>query len=163
MYIVMVAPECAPAAKSGGLGDVVFGLSRELEIRGNAVEISSPNTRACGISDIWGCSLLPRFVGAWYGRSVHCHLFFAGCTAASASLSTRTPRRTSSAGTCCTDMAMMRCVFAFFSKAALEFLLRPASVPMSSHCHDCRPAWSRCCCMQLPAGDAVPAGLLHHP
>src|SRR5258706_214527 len=31
MYIVMVASECAPVAKVGGLGDVVDGLSRELE------------------------------------------------------------------------------------------------------------------------------------
>jgi starch synthase len=42
MYVVMVAPECAPAAKAGGLGDVVSGLSRELELRGNAVEIILP-------------------------------------------------------------------------------------------------------------------------
>jgi starch synthase len=33
MYVVMVASECAPAAKAGGLGDVVAGLSRELETR----------------------------------------------------------------------------------------------------------------------------------
>lgn len=42
MYIVMIAPECAPVAHAGGLGDVVFGLSRELEIRGHAVEIILP-------------------------------------------------------------------------------------------------------------------------
>ena len=42
MYIVMIASECAPVAKVGGLGDVVFGLSRELEIRGNSVEIILP-------------------------------------------------------------------------------------------------------------------------
>ena len=40
MYIVMVASECAPVAKVGGLGDVVFGLSRELEIRGHDLEVS---------------------------------------------------------------------------------------------------------------------------
>ena len=42
MYIAMVASECAPVAKVGGLGDVVFGLSRDLEIRGNSVEIILP-------------------------------------------------------------------------------------------------------------------------
>jgi glycogen synthase len=42
VYVVMVAPECAPAAKAGDLGDVAFGLSRELELRGHAVEIVLP-------------------------------------------------------------------------------------------------------------------------
>jgi glycogen synthase len=37
----MVAPECAPAAKAGGLGDVVSGLSREPELRGNHDGITS--------------------------------------------------------------------------------------------------------------------------
>ena len=39
VFVVMVASECAPVAQAGGLGDVVFGLSRELGWRGNAVEI----------------------------------------------------------------------------------------------------------------------------
>ena len=39
MYIVMVAPECAPAAKVGGLANVVFGLSRELEQGGQLIAI----------------------------------------------------------------------------------------------------------------------------
>ena len=29
----MVAPGCAPVVQAGGLGDVVFGLGRELELR----------------------------------------------------------------------------------------------------------------------------------
>ena len=33
MFVVMVASECAPVAQAGGLGEVVFGLSRELELR----------------------------------------------------------------------------------------------------------------------------------
>ena len=42
MFVVMVAAKCAPAAQAGGLGQVVFGLSRELELRGHAVEIILP-------------------------------------------------------------------------------------------------------------------------
>ena len=42
MYIIQIATECAPVAKVGGLGDVVFGLSRELEIRRHSVEIILP-------------------------------------------------------------------------------------------------------------------------
>lgn len=35
VFVVMVASECAPVAHAGGLGQVVFGLSRELELRGH--------------------------------------------------------------------------------------------------------------------------------
>jgi starch synthase len=45
VYVVMVSPECAPVAQAGGLGEVVYGLSRELEIRGNAVEVILPKYR----------------------------------------------------------------------------------------------------------------------
>jgi glycogen synthase len=48
----MVAPECAPAAKAGGLGDVVSGLSQELELPGNAVEIILPKYASLRYSDI---------------------------------------------------------------------------------------------------------------
>ena len=32
----------APVAVAGGLGEVIFGLSRELELRGHAVDIILP-------------------------------------------------------------------------------------------------------------------------
>lgn len=42
MYVIQVASEIAPVAKVGGLADVVFGLTRELETRGHAVEVILP-------------------------------------------------------------------------------------------------------------------------
>ena len=38
----MVGAECAPAAKAGGLGDSIQGLSRELIKRGNEVDVILP-------------------------------------------------------------------------------------------------------------------------
>jgi len=42
MYIVQIASECAPVIKARGLGDAVHKLSRELESRGNTVELILP-------------------------------------------------------------------------------------------------------------------------
>ena len=61
MYIVMIASECAPVAKVGGLADVVFGLARELELRGHAVEIILPRYDCLREEHIWNlhvCCLL---------------------------------------------------------------------------------------------------------
>lgn len=43
MKIVHVASECAPIAKVGGLGDVVYGLAKAQEQSGASVEIILPN------------------------------------------------------------------------------------------------------------------------
>lgn len=43
LYVVMITPEVAPAAKVGGLGDVVVGLGRELRKRGHAVDVVCPH------------------------------------------------------------------------------------------------------------------------
>jgi len=73
----MVAPECAPAAKAGGLGDVVSGLSRELELRGNAVEIILPKYASLQHSEIW--DLRPSYHDLWvpwYDGAVRCTVWF---------------------------------------------------------------------------------------
>ncbi len=57
MFVVMVASECAPVAQAGGLGDVVRGLSRELELRGHAVEIVLPKYDCMRYDRIWGLTV----------------------------------------------------------------------------------------------------------
>jgi glycogen synthase len=54
MFVVMVAPECAPVAPAGGLGDVVFGLSRELVARADRPRSCCRSTTACVMTGSMG-------------------------------------------------------------------------------------------------------------
>jgi glycogen synthase len=69
----MVTAECAPAVKTGGLGDVVSGLSRELELRGHAVEIILPKYASLRLAEIW--DLQPSYRDLWvpwYEGAIRC-------------------------------------------------------------------------------------------
>ena len=137
MYVVMVAPECAPAAKAGGLGDVVSGLSRELELRGNAVEIILPKYASLQYSGIWGLQPSYRDLWVpWYREAVRCTVWFGFANGrkcffiephSAANFFGRD--RLYGYG----DDAER---FAFFSKAAIEFMLRANKRPDIIHCHD---------------------------
>lgn len=137
MYVVMVAAECAPVAKAGGLRDVVSGLSREMEQRGHDVEIIVPkyaSLRYCEVRDLQPSHHDPLV--PWYGGTVSCTVWSG-------------------------DVHGRRCFFiephspawffardrlygygddaerfAFFSKAALEFMTRAGKRPDVIHCHD---------------------------
>ena len=133
----MVAPECAPAAKAGGLGDAVSGLSRELELRGNAVEIILPKYAGLRHCDIWGLQPSYRDLWVpWYGGAVRCTVWFGFANGrkcffiephSAANFFGRD--RFYGYG----DDAER---FAFFCKAAVEFLLRASKRPDVIHCHD---------------------------
>ena len=137
MYIVMVASECTPVAQAGGLGDVVYGLSRELEIRGHAVEIVLPRYDALRIDQVWGWTLSYADLQVpWYSGSVHCSVWF-GYVPGRKCFFIEPHSRDNffNRGTLygCPDDAMR---FAFFSKAALEFMLKTNKRPDIIHCHD---------------------------
>ena len=77
MFVVMVASECAPVAQAGGLGDVVFGLSRELELRGNAVEIVLPKYDCLRYDRIFGLTVAYEELWVpWYSGAIHCTVWF---------------------------------------------------------------------------------------
>lgn len=77
MYVVMVAPECAPVVQVGGLGDVVSGLGRELEMRGNDVELILPKYDAMRYDRIWGLTVDYRDLSVpWYDGAIHCTVYF---------------------------------------------------------------------------------------
>jgi hypothetical protein len=62
VFIVMVAPECAPVAVAGGLGEVISGLSRELELRGHAVDIILPKYNCMRYDQIYSLARGAQFI-----------------------------------------------------------------------------------------------------
>lgn len=137
MYIVQIASECAPVIKAGGLGDVVYGLSRELEIRGHSVEIILPKYDCMRYDHIWGLhEAYNDLMVPWYGGAIKCQVFCGWvhgrlCFFIEPQSQDNFFNRGTYYG--CTDDHMR---FAFFSKAALEFLLRTNKRPDVLHCHD---------------------------
>jgi starch synthase len=137
MYVVMVSPECAPVVQAGGLGDVVFGLSRELEIRGHAVEIILPKYDQMRYDRVWGLRLdYPDLCVPWYGGAIHCSVYFGFADGRKCFFIEPHSRDNffHRPGTYGYADDSMR--FAFFSKAALEFMLKSNKRPDVIHCHD---------------------------
>lgn len=141
MYIVMVASECAPVAKVGGLGDVVFGLSRELEIRGNAVEIILPKYDCMRYDHIWGLQVSYEDLWVpWFNYHIHCTVYFGfvhgrKCFFIEPHSADNFFNRGAYYG-----FPDEHLRFAFFSKAALEFLHRAGKRPDVIHTHDWQTA-----------------------
>ncbi len=141
MYITMVASECAPVAKVGGLGDVVFGLSRELEIRGHAVEIILPKYDCMRYDHIWGLQVTHQDLWVpWFNYRVHCTVHFGFVHGRKCFfIEPHSPDNFFNRGGFYgySDEHMR---FAFFSKAALEFLYQSGKRPDIIHTHDWQTA-----------------------
>jgi len=141
MYIIQIASECAPVAKVGGLGDVVFGLARELEIRGNSVEIILPKYDCLRYDQIYGLQVAYQDLWVpWYGGAIHCTVFFGfvhgrKCYFIDPHHAHNFFNRRAFYGQVDDDQR-----FAFFSRAALEFMLKSGKHPDIIHCHDWQTA-----------------------
>ncbi|MEN8180611.1 MAG: glycogen/starch synthase, partial [Pseudomonadota bacterium] len=141
LFIVHISPEMAPVAKVGGLADVVFGLTGELAIRGNHVEVILPkydNLRYDHVyelhevyNDLW----VP-----WYDGAIHCTVYFGfvhdrKCFFIEPHSGDNFFNRGSIYGF---PDDILR--FAFFSRAAMEFLWMSGKHPDIIHCHDWQTA-----------------------
>jgi starch synthase len=137
MYVVMVTSECAPVVQVGGLADVVYGLSRELGIRGNDVEIILPKYDSMRYDRIWGlCVAFHDLLVPWHNGVIRCVVYFGfvnglKCFFIETDSHHDFFRRPGTYGY--GDDAMR---FAFFNKAALEFMLQANKRPDVIHCHD---------------------------
>jgi len=141
MYIAMIASECAPVAKVGGLADVVYGLCRELEIRGHSVEIILPKYDCMRYDQIYGFQEDFRDLWVpWYDEWVRCTVFFGfvhgrKCFFIEPHSSKNYFNRGIFYGHGDDDER-----FAFFCRAAMEFLLKADKRPDIIHCHDWQTA-----------------------
>jgi starch synthase len=141
LFVVMVSAEYAPVAQAGGLGEVVLGLSRELVRRGHVVDVIIPKydglrhdqieTMTVAYENLrvpWYSGEVPTTVWTGLVRSQRC--FFIDPHSVDGFF-----RRPSLYGSP-DDVAR----FAFFSKAALEFMLKTNRRPDVIHCHDWQTA-----------------------
>ncbi len=137
MNIIMITPECAPIAKVGGLGDVVQGLSRELETRGNSVEIILPKYDCMRYDRIWG--LEKTYEDLWvpfHDQHVHCDVYFGSADGLKCFfIEPHSHNNFFNRGVFYGHHDDPE-RFAFFCRAALEFMLKANKHPEIIHCHD---------------------------
>ena len=141
LFIVHISPEMAPVAKVGGLADVVFGITHELAIRGNHVEIILPKYDNLRYDHIYGMhEVFNDLWVPWYDGAIHCTVYFSfvhdrKCFFIEPHSGDNFFNRGSIYGF---PDDIMR--FAFFSRAALEFLWKSGKHPDIIHCHDWQTA-----------------------
>lgn len=76
MHIVCIAAEMAPAAKAGGLADVIQGLNRELLLQGNQVDIFVPFYDCIKLGKIRDLKLQDQiFWTDWNGSKIKTRLY----------------------------------------------------------------------------------------
>ncbi len=137
MFIIMISSECAPVAKVGGLGDVVYGLSHELELKGNDVEIILPKYDCMRYDQIY--DLRKVYDDLWvpfYQQWIHCSVFFGFVHGRKCFfVEPHSDRNFFNRGIYYGHHDDPE-RFAFFCRAALEFLLKVNKHPDILHCHD---------------------------
>jgi starch synthase len=141
LFIIHVSPEMAPVAKVGGLADVVFGLTGELSIRGNHTEVILPKYDNLRYDHIYELHEVYKDLWVpWYEGAIHCTIFFGfvhgrKCFFIEPHSGDNFFNRGSVYGFA--DDIMR---FAFFSRAAIEFMWKAGKHPDIIHCHDWQTA-----------------------
>ncbi|HEY8945481.1 MAG TPA: glycogen synthase, partial [Polyangiaceae bacterium] len=113
------------------------GLSRELELRGNAVEIILPKYDCMQYGHIWGLEVTYRDLWVpWFSGHVHCTVYFGfvhgrKCFFIEPHSGDNFFNRGAYYGFQDEDLR-----FAFFAKAALEYMLKSGKRPDVIHTHD---------------------------
>jgi len=131
LYVVHVAAEMAPIAKVGGLGDVVTALGRAVQEAGNQVEVILPRYDFFLQSPLLGGTQYETEF-EWEGQRV----FVSSCIVEGLRCWFIEPSNGMFATSTVYQGASDAAKFSWFSRAALEFLLRTQRQPDIVHCHD---------------------------
>jgi len=137
MNITMIASECAPVAKVGGLADVVHGLARELILRNHTVEVMLPMYDCMRYERVQ--SLDKCYNNLWvpyYDHWIRCDVFSGSvdhipCIFIKPLSQENFFDRGEFYGQNDDDVR-----FSFFSRAVLEFMFKSGRQPDVIHCHD---------------------------
>jgi starch synthase len=141
MFIVHIAAEIAPVAKVGGLADVVLGLSRELTKQGHMVAIILPKYDCMDDQDVKDMQIVDNnfwSMGAegWVRNSIWAGLV-EGLPIFFIEPHNSTGYFNRGRFYNCDDDSER---FLYFSRAALEFLLKSGKHPDIIHLHDWQTA-----------------------
>ena len=120
---------------------MVFGLSRELELRGHSVEIILPKYDCMRYDRIFGLTVAYDDLWVpWFSGAVHCTVWFGFVEGRKCFfIEPHSPDRFFERGHLYgSSDDVLR--FAFLSRAALEFMLKANKRPDVIHCHDWQTA-----------------------
>lgn len=131
LYVTHVAVEMAPIAKVGGMGDVVTALGRAVQDLGHQVEVILPRYDFFLHSPLLGATQYETEFD-WGGTKI----FVSTCIVEGLRCWFIEPANGMFATSTVYQGSQDAQKFEFFSRAALEFLLRTQRQPDILHCHD---------------------------
>lgn len=146
MHIVHIASELTPIAKVGGLGDVVYGLSKELIKQGATVQIILPKYDSIHYNLLKNLKVYYRDLWSYEGPYRYNNTIWSAEVEGLSVLliEPHHPKYFFGRGTiygCEDDMDR----FLYFARAAMEFLFKSESRPDIIHLHD----WQAAVCSVL--------------
>lgn len=137
MYISHIATELAPIAKIGGLGDVIYGLSKELQKKGHDVEIILPKYDCLHFEQVKNLKVEFRELWSSDGTHRYNNTIWSGLVEGLKVIliEPHHPQYYFSRGIiygCHDDIDR----FIYFSRAAMEYLHKSGKAPDAIHVHD---------------------------
>lgn len=136
MYVVMISAESAPVAKAGGLGDFVEGIAHHLSARGHKVELILPKYDCMRFDRVWELHKVQDLWVPFHDDWIHCSVELGHADGITCYfIDPHSPQSFFSRGRIYGEPDDAE-RFAFFSRAALEFMLKSERHPDIIHCHD---------------------------